>query len=636
MTTYGWMGRVLRVDLTMREVSDYPWTADDRRMWVGGKTMAARILADTLSVDTDPLGPENVAVISTGPLTGTGAPSSARFNISALSPMTGLVASSNSGGPFGTYLKRAGYDALVITGASAEPVWLEVNEGGVTFHEAGETWGACTSAAQATMADAVGRRCGTLAIGPAGENRVHYACVISGERASGRAGMGAVLGSKNVKGIAAWGDRKVVVAEPERYRVFLKRWTASLKDHPIAGGSLPELGTAGFLTPMQELGIVATRNFSAGRYEHASSIDGRALADTRLVSNAGCLACPIRCARVVEVDGRKVKGPELETLVLLGSNIDNPDLDRIIEWNVLLDELGLDTMSTGGTLSYAMEAAEKGLWDNGLRFGETDGLAALFEDIAYRRGLGAELAEGSRELSRRYGGEEFAMNVKGLELAAYEPRGAVGQGLGYAVSNRGGCHLNAGYAVALEGLALRMDGRSPRGKAGLTAFFQDLMEVVSSTGCCLFTTLGALPGPLVRHPERGIGALVARMFSYSGGILHLLRVLPRGLLGIPMPLVPHIRALELVTGERYRLGGFWSAGERGYNLERVLGLRFGTGGALGDTLPRRLLDEPQDPDDPSSVVPLASLKADYYRQRGWTAGGAPRPKLLQRLGLPLK
>ncbi|MDY0341620.1 MAG: aldehyde ferredoxin oxidoreductase C-terminal domain-containing protein, partial [Coriobacteriia bacterium] len=193
-----------------------------------------------------------------------------------------------------------------------------------------------------------------------------------------------------------------------------------------------------------------------------------------------------------------------------------------------------------------------------------------------------------------------------------------------------------GYAVALEGLALRMDGRSPRGKAGLTAFFQDLMEVVSSTGCCLFTTLGALPGPLVRHPERGIGALVARMFSYSGGILHLLRVLPRGLLGIPMPLVPHIRALELVTGERYRLGGFWSAGERGYNLERVLGLRFGTGGALGDTLPRRLLDEPQDPDDPSSVVPLASLKADYYRQRGWTAGGAPRPKLLQRLGLPLK
>ncbi len=632
--TYGWMGRVLRIDLTTREVADHPWSADDRRTWVGGKVMAARILGEMVPEAVDPLGRDNVVVIATGPLTGTGAPSSARFDVSAISPMTGLLASSNSGGPFGTYLKRAGYDALVLTGASDRPVWLEVNEDGVIFHEAGDVWGARTSEAQAAMTETVGRRCGTLAIGPAGEHLVRYACVISGERAAGRAGMGAVLGSKSVKGIAAWGDRKVAVAEPEAYRKLLKRWTASLKQHPIAGGSLPELGTAGFLAPMQELGIVATRNFSAGRYEHSGAIDGRALAASRLVSNAGCLACPIRCARVVEVGGREVKGPELETLVLLGANIENPDLDRIIEWNVLLDELGLDTMSTGVTLSYAMEAAEKGLWDNGLRFGETGGLAALFEDIAYRRGLGGELAEGSRELSRRYGGEGFAMNVKGLELAAYEPRGAVGQGLGYAVSNRGGCHLNAGYAVALEGLALRMDGRSPLGKAALTAFFQDLMEVVSATGCCLFTTLGILPGSLVEHPERGLGAIAARVFSYAGGVMRLLRVLPRGLLGIPMPLVPHIRALELVTGERYRFGGFWSVGERGYNLERMLGLRFGNGGALGDTLPKRLLEEPQDMGDPGSVVPLARLKADYYRQRGWTAEGVPERKLLTRLGVP--
>lgn len=631
---FGWMGRVLRVDLGSREVSDYPWTAEDRRTWLGGKTMAARILADVLATDADPFGPDNVVVIATGPLTGTGAPSSARFDISALSPLTGLVASSNSGGPFGTYLKRAGYDALVLVGAADRPVWLEVGEAGVTFHDAEGVWGLGTGAAQKAMAGAIEARCGTLAIGPAGENRVRYASVLSGERAAGRAGTGAVLGSKNVKGIAAWGDRKVAVAHPEKYREHLKKWTASLKAHPIAGGSLPALGTAGFLEPMQEVGIVATRNFKAGRYEHADRIDGRALADTRLVRNTGCLSCPIRCARVVEVGGREVKGPELETLVLLGANIENPDLDRIIEWNVALDELGLDTMTTGVTLSYAMEAAEKGLWDNGLAFGQTDGLAALFEDIAYRRGLGDELAEGSKRLAARYGGEGFAMNVKGLELAAYEPRGAVGQGLGYAVSNRGGCHLNAGYAVALEGLALRMDGRSPRSKAALTAFFQDLMEVVSSSGVCLFTTLGVLPGPLVEHPERGIGAFVGRVFSYAGGVMRLLRVLPRGLLGIPMPLVPHIRALELVTGERYRFSGFWSIGERGYNLERVLGLRFGNGGAVGDTLPKRLLEEPQDPQDPTSVVPLVRLKADYYRQRGWSADGRPKPKLLRMLGVP--
>lgn len=629
--TFGWMGSVLRVDLATREVAEYPWGPDDRRTWVGGKAMAARIIADTVAVGTDAFSPENVVVISTGPLTGTGAPSSARFNISAVSPMTGLVASSNCGGPFGTHLKRAGVDALVLTGVSASPVWLEVTETGVIFHDATDEWGATTTQMQEAMAAKLPSRAGTLAIGPAGENLVRYACVMSGERAAGRAGTGAVLGAKHVKGVAAWGGRSVAVAEPERYRAHLKRWTAGLKAHPIAGGSLPAFGTGGFLEPMQERGIVATRNFSAGRYEHADKISGQALAETRLLGNTGCLACPIRCARVVELDGRRVKGPELETLVLLGANIDNPDLGRIIEWNVLLDELGLDTMSTGVTLSYAMEASARGLWDNGLAFGQTDGLARLFEDIAYRRGLGDELAEGSKRLSARYGGEEFAMNVKGLELAAYEPRGAVGQGLGYAVSNRGGCHLNGGYAVALEGLALKMNGRSSRSKASLVAFFQDLMEAVSSSGVCLFTTLGVLPAALVARPGRGIGAFVSRAFGYSGGIMRVLRAAPRALLGIPMPLVPHLRALELVTGERFGFGGFWSVGERAYTLERMLGIAFGSGGGAGDVLPARLTHEPQNPDDPESVVPLTRLRADYYRQRGWDAEGVPTSRMLRRL-----
>jgi aldehyde:ferredoxin oxidoreductase len=640
------MGRVLRIDLSTRAVSDHPWSDDDRRMWLGGKAMAARILADLLPGtdgadahvgahgDIDPLGPDNVLVISTGPLTGTGAPSSARFNLSALSPLTGLVASSNCGGPFGTHLKRAGYDAVVLTGVAPSAVWLEIAESGVTFHDASGLWGARTTETQVALADAVGERCGTLAIGPAGERLVRYACVLSGERAAGRAGMGAVLGAKNVKGIATWGSRVVPVARPEAYRTHLRKWTASIKAHPIAGGSLPRLGTAGFLAPMQRLGIVATRNFRAGRFAHAPDIDGEALETRRLVGTGGCLACPIRCGRVVELGGRRVKGPELETLVLLGANIENPDLDRIIEWNVLLDELGLDTMSTGVTLSWAMEAAERGLWDCGLRFGDTDGLASVMEDIAYRRGIGDELAEGTRRLSARYGGEGFAMNVKGLELAAYEPRGAVGQGLGYAVSNRGGCHLNAGYAVALEGLALAMDGRSTRSKAALTAFFQDLMEVVSSAGVCLFTTLSVLPAPLVERPERGVGRLAARLFSHAGGVMRLLRAVPRGLLRIPMPLVPHLRAIELATGERYGFGGFWTLGERAYTLERTLGIRFGNGGALGDTLPRRLLEEPAEGEGGAPSVPLAVLKRDYYRQRGWDERGVPRPGVLRRLDIP--
>jgi aldehyde:ferredoxin oxidoreductase len=610
------MGRVLRVDLSAREVAEHAWSDEDRIAWLGGKAMAARILADLLPAGTDPLGPDNVVVISTGPL-------------------TGLVASSNCGGPFGTYLKRAGYDALVITGRASSPVWLEVSERGAVFHDAEGVWGMRTGPAMDALANAVEGRAGVLAIGPAGENLVPYACILSGERAAGRAGLGAVLGSKNLKGIAAWGEKKVPLAHPEKFREHAKVWTAAVRRHPITGGLLPSFGTGGFLPRMQEMGIVATRNFAKGTFDGVDGITGPALAERRLVSTTGCLSCPIRCGRVVEVEGRRVKGPELETLVLLGANIDNPDLDRIIEWNVLLDELGLDTMSTGVTISFAMEAAEKGLWDNGLAFGETDGIAALIEDIAYRRGLGAELAEGTRTLAARYGGAGFAMNVKGLELAAYEPRRAVGQGLGYAVANRGGCHLNAGYPVALEGLALRMDGRTVRGKAALTAFFQDLMEAVSSAGSCLFTTLAVLPAPLVERPDRGVGALAARVLARSGEALRLMRVLPRAALKIPMPLVPHIRAVELATGVRYGLGGFWEVGERAYTLERVLGERFGVTEA-DDRLPERLVREPVDPSDPGSVVPLERLKRDYYRQRGWDERGMPTGALLARLGVPGK
>ena len=628
----GWMGRVLAIDLSTGEVGDYPWSDHERRTWVGGKSMAARILANELAADTDPLGPENVLVVSTGPLTGTGAPSSARFNVSALSPLTRLPTASNCGGSFGTFLKRAGYDALVITGRAERPVWLEVAESGVGVHPADGIWGLTTSAAQEALRSQVGERCGTLVAGPAGENLVAYACLLSDERAAGRAGMGAVFGSKNLKGIATWGSQRVPVARPDPYRKHLKAWTAAIKAHPIAGVRLPRLGTAGFLEPMQRLGILATRNFRSGHFEHADAISGEALENSRLVDTAGCTSCPIRCGRVVELDGERIKGPELETLVLLGANLGNADLDRIIEWNHLLDELGLDTMSTGVTLSYAMEAAERGLWDNGLAFGHVDDLAGVFEDIAYRRGLGAQLAEGSRALAERHGGTDFAMNVKGLELAAYEPRRAVGQGLGYAVANRGGCHLSAGYGVALEGLALRMDGRSSAGKAALVAFFQDLMEAVSSAGVCLFTTLGVLPGPLVHAPEKGAGRVAAMAFGRSGAVLRLLRHLPRRLLRIPMPLIPHIRALELATGERYGFGGFWDVGERAYNLERMLHARFGVDSAA-DALPRRLTHEPVDSEDAGSVVPLEALKRDYYRQRGWNERGLSGTQLRRRLGI---
>ncbi|MDZ4178165.1 MAG: aldehyde ferredoxin oxidoreductase family protein [Coriobacteriia bacterium] len=638
----GYAGRVLRIDLTDRSVTEYPWSDAQRKATLGGKIMAAQILYDLLEPGIDPLGPENVLVVSTGPLTGTGAPSTARFNVSALSPLTGIVASSNCGGPFGTYLKKAGADAIVITGVATQPVWLEIAEaagdGGdtalptVIFHPAEELQGMHTSATTEALQAGVGEKCGTLVIGPAGENRVRYAAVMSGERAAGRAGLGAVMGAKNLKGLAAHGSIKTVIAERERFRDHTRKWTAALKAHPLTGTTLPTYGTAGLLPEMQKLGIVATSNYRRGRFDGFDAISGQTLADTRLVATNGCLSCPIRCARVVEVDGHRVKGPELETLVLLGSNLENADLDSICRLNVVLDELGMDTMSAGVTISLAMELVERGMLDWPLEFGEVRGLAGLFDDIAHRRGIGDELAEGSRALDARYGATGASMQVKGLELAAYEPRGAWGHALGYATSNRGGCHLNGGYMVALEGLGLRMKGHSTRGKPALTAIFQDLMEAVSAAGGCLFTTYAVIPAPLVRHANGPIGSIAAGVLAVSGGVLRVLRALPRGALGIPMPLIPHIRAVELATGEKLGFGRFWEIGERGFVLERALNVRFGVSSA-DDTLPERCLTEPLEPGQPESVVPLARLKSRYYRHRGWDARGIPGERLVRRLGI---
>lgn len=637
----GYAGRVLHIDLSTRAVTEYPWTNEQRRATLGGKVMAAQILYDLLEPGTDPLGPDNVLVISTGPLTGTGAPSTSRFSLSALSPLTGIVASSNCGGPFGTHLKHAGVDALVITGAAPGPVWLEISQApeapevalpAVTFHSAEELRGERTSAATAALEAAVGEKCGTLVIGPAGENLVRYAAVLSGERAAGRAGLGAVMGSKNLKGIAAHGALRPDIADRDAFREHTRRWSATLKAHPLTGGLLPTYGTGGLLPEMQKLGIVATSNYRRGRFDGYDAISGQTMADTRLVTTSGCLSCPIRCARVVEVDGHRVKGPELETLVLLGSNLENADLDAICRLNVLLDELGMDTMSAGVTVSLAMELAERGLVDWPLRFGEVGGLADLFEDIAHRRGIGHELADGSRALGERYGTPEASMQVKGLELAAYEPRGAWGHALGYATSNRGGCHLNGGYMVAFEGLGLRMKGRSTRSKPALTAMFQDLMEAVSAAGGCLFTTYAVIPAPLVRGAEGPVGRISAGVLGVSSGVLRLLRALPRGALGIPMPLIPHIRAVELATGEKLGFGRFWEVGERGFALERALAVRFGVSSA-DDTLPGRCLNEPLEPGNPNGPVPLDRMKPVYYRHRGWDAGGAPGDRLLRRLGI---
>ena len=631
----GYMGRVLQINLSTGDVTDYPWTDKDRELYIGGKTMAVKILYDTLTGRENAYSEENPLIISTGPLTGTGAPSSSRFNISSLSPQTGFISSSNCGGTFGYHLKRAGIDALIITGRREERTWIEIDNGSVTFHNADDLWGTRVTECQRLLAEKMSskRGCdikfGKLCIGPAGENLVRYSAVISDERAAGRTGMGAVLGWKNVKAIAVCGNHDTPVHDPSATKKWCQKWFRYLRNHPLTGNQLPRMGTAGLVSSMQMRGLLATKNYTEGRFEHFDKVNGETLAEEYNIVNKGCLSCPIKCARTVTVEGEDVKGPELETLGLLGGGILNKDLYRILKWNRELDELGLDTISAANTLAYAMEANERGLWNNGLKFGDIEGISKIWDDIAYRRGIGNELAEGSKRLSEKYGGKEFAMQSKGLELAAYEPRRAVGQGLGYAVSNRGGCHLNGGYLVILEGLGLNIDAQTPHAKADFTMMFQDLMEMISATGQCLFTSYAFFPGFLITRPNGATATAANKLLPHLGWAIRLMNKFPR-VLAFHLPVFHHTKMMQKAVGMPMTFGKYLQTGERGFNLERAVNVRFGVSAAK-DSLPKRLTDVPQDPNDPRTRVPLEQMKKICYQARGWDKSGIPTCRTLKKL-----
>ena len=633
----GYMGKVLKINLTTQTVEDYPFSDRERELFIGGKMMAAKILGDHLTGQEKPFSEKNLLVITTGPMTGAGAPSASRFNISTLSPQTGYITSSNCGGNFGYFLKKAGLDALILQGRCETPTWIDIQNEKVIFHQADDIWGMSTSAVQTALDEKMRqkngrlRKNGKICIGPAGENLVLYASIVSNDRVSGRGGTGALMGWMRLKAVCAGGNKDVPVRDPEQMLAHSKKWFAYLRKHPLTGEQLPKFGTAGLVSAMQMRQILATKNYTYGKYDDFEKISGEELAAKYNIVNKGCLSCPIRCSRTVEVNGKVVKGPELETLVLLGSGIVNNDLPSILQWNYELDELGMDTITCANTISYAMEANEKGLWNNGLHFSKTEDLSKIFEDIAYRRGLGDELAQGSKRLSEKYGGQDFAMHVKGMELAAYEPRKSVGLGLGYATSNRGGCHLNGGYLVILEGLGLAVNPTTYHAKADLTMMFQDLMEMISATGQCLFTSYAFFPAPLMKHPNAWYTRLVNKIIPYCGASVRLINKYPE-LLKLHLPVFHHTKGFEYVTGMDMPFGKYLRCGERGYNLEREINRRFGVN-ANKDALPKRLTAALQDPNDPSSKVPLKKLKKVYYHARGWNSKGLPKKSTLKKLQL---
>jgi aldehyde:ferredoxin oxidoreductase len=630
---HGFWGKMLDIDLTTGAIGIYQVPDAWLRLFLGGKGLAARILFDLLPPGVDPLGPENVLIFTPGCLTGSGAPCTGRYNLSTKNVLTGGIASSNCGGSFGTFIKRAGYDGLIVRGKAAAPVYLDIRDDEAQIKDARHLWGLETPAAQNKLETK--KLAGVIVIGPAGENLVRFAGIMDGHRTLGRTGVGAVMGSKLLKAIRISGAHRLKAYDKRTFNRVVKDWTKLLKGNPTTGQQVPRYGTAGLVNLANATYTLPVRNFSTGHDRRADEVSGETMAETILTRNSGCISCPIRCTRNIKLDDIETKGVEFETLGMFGPNIGNFDQVVLARLGKRCDELGMDTISAGSTLAFAMELTERKMLQSDLAFGSTENLLQVLDDIAYRRGLGDDLAEGSARMSQKYGGAEFAMHAKGLEFAAYEPRGAVGHGLGYAVSNRGGCHINGGYLVFFEALGpVQIDPLTPLAKPALTVFQQNVFDAVASCGNCIFTTYAVIPGGVekVMSLHGSTARAVSGVLKGSRLLLNHQGRMRSWMLPLQLPVIPQSKAVASFTGHPCTLGEFVLAGERCYTIERLFNLREGHT-AKDDYLPKRLTDELQRPSVPGSKVPLYEMLPVYYEVRDWDQDGVPRARLLKKLGL---
>jgi len=586
----GWMGHTLIVDLTSGAITTAPLDEDISREYIGGRGLGTRLLWDMVGPEVEPLSPDNVLIIATGPITGTGFQTSNRFSVSTKSPLTGTVLDANSGGTWGMRFKRTGYDLMIIKGRAPNPVYIEITDDGAAIHDATHLWGMTVPDVSEALGQDKNKR-NVLCIGPAGENLVRFAAIMNDlSRAAARGGPGAVMGSKNLKAIVVEGKERVEFDDKERFRFVQYEATKMLKANPITSQALPEFGTAVMMNIINGIGALPTRNFQQSDFEHAEAISGEAMTDTILVDNDACWACPISCTRITKTAKRQGEGPEYETTWAFGASCGISDLEAIAEANYLCNDLGLDTISAGATIACAMELTEKGLLDSDLRFGRADLLTKTVEDIAYRRDLGDELAEGSARLAAKHGAPELSMSVKGLEMPAYDPRGMQGQGLLFATSNRGACHMRGNMlGPEVLGLPKLIDRFQVQGKAGYVILHQHSAAVIDSLVICKFTNI----------------AVADEFFA---------------------------RVLTALTGFEYPTSEIFRIGERIWNLERLYNLREGFT-REDDALPPRLLNEPATGASAGEVNHLEPMLQDYYRARGWDENGVPTLSRLEALGL---
>jgi aldehyde:ferredoxin oxidoreductase len=610
----GTNNRILEVDLTRSKVDIYEIKPRERRLYLGGKGLGLKLIYDRLRPGADPLGEENIIAFMPGVLMGTGAPCSARFAAVTKSPLTGIMAASSCGGPFGMDLKTAGWDGLLVRGKAAKPTSLHITAEGVEFRDAGSLWGLDTVVTQSKLDE---RRAGILVIGPAGENLVRFANLASGDRFLGRGGMGAVMGSKNLKAIVALGGAcKIVPVDQPTFDRLKKKATTYINRNFITGGLYRSYGTPANVAMNLKGNILPVNNFSDGTHVQALKISGEETKKNHETSHHTCKPCTILCGKKGNFGGEELPAPEYETVALLGSNLGVFDIEKIAEWNRVCGRMGMDTISSGGTLAWVMEAAERGLVQSDLKFGSPDGVSQALLDIAYRKGFGAEMAQGSKALSEKYGGTSFAMHVKGLELPGYDPRGSVGHGLAYAVANRGGCHLSA-FLAAQEVFLDLLRPHAVRAKADYVKFFESLGNCVNSLQTCFFTLLAyLLEPPLVKYtPNLFLGLLMQELPQVA--ILLMDCTLYRDF-------------WSAITGIKMSRWEYLEAGDRITVLERYMNTREGIS-RLHDTLPDRLLKEGRKSDPKAHTVPIERLRSKYYKKRGYDHNGIPTPKTLKRL-----
>lgn len=602
---FGYHGKILEIDLSKGTIQKKPLSPSIVEQYLGGRGLATRILFDEIDPQCDPLGAENGIVIATSPLIGIRAPTACRGHMVFKSPLTGLIGSSNCGGSWAYAFKSSGYDVLVIKGKASEPVILDVHPDHVDIVAQHQLWGLDVHETTDRLIQSAEprKRPHILCVGPAGENLVRFASVMNDKnRAYGRGGPGAVFGSKNLKAIKVTGQFKAQIHDKKRYQSGLDQALYLLRSTPITKRLLRELGTSGLLKLIDIIEMLPYRNFQSNIHpeEDLDQISGETLRNSILERAGACYGCAIACQRHTRVGGKQGEGPEYETIVMIGPDCGIYDLGRIALANYRCNELGVDTISFGGTLACAMELAEKGIItgekkeDLRLYFGDVEILEKMVGLIARREGIGDLLAEGSYRLAEIYKHPEYSMSVKKMEIPAYDPRASFTQALGYMTSPTGACHLRGGYAVSL-------------------AFFGGTKEI---------PRFSILQSPISIRNMQNLGII-----QDSLGICRFT--------GFAFSADPWARMASGITGMDFSTARLEKAANRIATLERIFNLQTGLK-SDEDILPKRFQEEPILVGGKEKVMPLdlmQKLRYGYYLAREWDQRGRPAESLVKSLDI---